>query len=127
MTCPKCDQEVFGDRCACGWHVPKRSEPATPPARPVGIFITKEQFGLALFETIHSVNSLRHVKKMLQGCTNDLTLLPNAPERRRWKQEEWALRRHEQHLTELVTEQMYHLSEPEQAQLLEHYPSLPTL
>ena len=127
MTCPKCDQEVFGDRCACGWHVPKLSLPVTKPPHPVGTFITKEQFGLGLFETIHTISSLLHVKKMLQGCENDLTVMPNAPERRRWKLDATALRHQEQHLAGLVTEQMYHVSDPEQAQLLERYPTLPKL
>jgi hypothetical protein len=91
MTCGQCERELFGDKCVCGWQVPrlevpKRSwiyrecegcttmivrQPHEEYARyckwckakgvtttrrivtePVGECLTKEEFGLTLYEAI---------------------------------------------------------------------------
>ena len=67
MNCPDCDREVHGVVCTCGWIKPGSSKVIwrnTEHEQPTN-GVTKEQFGLGLYETVCLIGGIMQVRNAL--------------------------------------------------------------
>ena len=67
MNCPDCDKEIHGVVCSCGWAKPGSVKViyrnTEGPKAADGI--TREQFGLTLFNAIHAIGEIKQLRILL--------------------------------------------------------------
>ncbi len=75
MLCPSCNRIVNGSKCLCGWRssIVEAARP-TAEAVPHGAYITKEQFGLPLYQAIQCYTQQAALKRQRQTLLTNLSL-----------------------------------------------------
>lgn len=83
MPCPSCNRVVTGSKCLCGWRssIVEAARP-TVEAVPHGLYITKEEFGLPLYEAIQCYTEQAALKRQRQSLLTNLTLPVEMKKRR---------------------------------------------
>lgn len=109
MTCAVCGQDFNGPRCLCGW-APKRQIAKPAVATYTEPLITREEFGVVLYETIKLFSEREQLRKL---HAHDVWL------GRRDRLEAW--KRQEQDLTAQIVALMPQLSTDDQKRLLDRF------
>ncbi len=68
MNCPDCDKEVHGLCCSCGWVKAGTSKIIyrnTESHMPTFGCITREQFGLGLYNAVQLIGEIKQLRVML--------------------------------------------------------------
>lgn len=76
MTCPDCDRQIHTDRCACGWKVPKTATDTWKAVNTLIPSITKEQFGVDLYECIKKFSERQWLRDEQRRTADSLRFTP---------------------------------------------------
>jgi hypothetical protein len=113
MTCPECEKEIYGERCTCGYKIqiipmkhglPVEREPAG---------ITREQFGLSLYEAIKCCGGIMQLRKYQD--------MEKAQEDQAWRKD---LEQREDALSQQLDTLLPKLSVADQEAMMLRYPEI---
>lgn len=58
MNCPACEKILYSNACSCGWQEMASPVPYSMTREPKQLGITKEEFGMNLYDTIATIGGL---------------------------------------------------------------------